>query len=116
MNPEEPVKPEGQPSDNNPTPEAPAPAGARESAPKPRADEERLAKELRESLRRRRPRRLLRLALGLAVLAVPVALWVWLWRPGAAEPPVLVTAFDQVTVQGEPVTCRARLEPADPAR
>ncbi len=98
---EEPAKPEAE----RPT-----------KSPEQRDAEERLAGQLRDSLRRRRPRRLLVLLVLILVIGAPVALLLWLIRSGPEEPPVRVTAFDQLTVPGEAVVCRVQLSPADPAR
>ncbi len=112
MRPDDTARPEGEP------PPAPAQSPASQPpAPLPprRADGEGLAGQLRDSLRRRRPSRLAIALLLLLVAAVPVVLFLWLYQPGAGEVPLVVTAFDRVAVQGEPVQCRARLVPADPA-
>ncbi|MCI0457745.1 MAG: hypothetical protein L0Z62_12305, partial [Gemmataceae bacterium] len=93
-------------------PEAEQPARPSEQRP----SGERLASQLRDSLRRRRLPRLMTFLILVLLIGAPVALLLWLIRSGPEEPPVRVTAFDQLTLPGEAFVCRAQLSPADPAR
>jgi hypothetical protein len=54
--------------------------------------------------------------LALLLIAVPVGLAVWWAWPRRPPPRLIVTAFDCLTLQGEPAAVRARLEPLDPLR
>jgi hypothetical protein len=68
---------------------------------------------LREAARRRRPWNVGSCLLTVLLIAVPVGLLTWWFWPRALPPKMMVIAFDQVAVQGKPVTVRAATHPLE---
>jgi hypothetical protein len=84
-----------------------------------RPDPEELARQLRVRMQQGRPRRLRALLITLALLAVPVAVLAWFVWPRPELPRLVVIAYDDADLPGDPgvsegVRLRARLVPQDP--
>ncbi len=109
MRAEEPPKPEEKPPQDTPPP---PPAEAKETgkAPERKPVDERTVALLREAARRRRPWRPLTWVLAVVMFGGPAGLLAWWLWPRKEYPRLVVTAFDQVAIPGQPVVCRSRLE------
>lgn len=84
----------------------------RKEEPRPPDDE--LTRQLRASIRRRRPWTIPSILVTLFILLVPIALLLW-WSYPTPEPPHLeIVALDQLAIPEAPVTLLARLDPFPP--
>jgi len=80
----------------------------------PPVDPAALANQLRASIQKQRPRRLLTLALTLSLAGATLLLLAWLVWPKPELPRLNVIAFDHVARPGDTITLEACLQPQDP--
>ena len=78
---------------------------------KPSENAEALARKLQEKLRHERPQWVRWLPLVAAIVVGAMGLLAWVLYPAPDPPPLTVTAFDALTVTGEPAAIRANLDP-----
>jgi hypothetical protein len=85
-----------------------------EASRQPLVDREEMARLLKASIRKRRPRYYPTLGVILAVFAVALVLVAWLLWPRPSLPPLNLLACDQIARPGESVAMEAWITPKDP--
>src|SRR5947208_586884 len=108
----EPDKPDPKSAE---TPPAAPPAIEGQKSERKPIDEKTVAL-LREAAKRRRPWTPLTWSIMLLFLAIPLGLVAWAIWPRSPPPVLVVIAFDEVALEGEPARGRALLEPVEPGR